>query len=127
MLAGDIDQEDEFLIGKAVVSISLVIHEYIGFGVCEETGPEILVIVVIIGALHLLQVLDDCGCDGVVEPLILLESLQDVVRDGAGILRLESIDPAIVQVSIVVTLTDIATTLGDLAPQIGALLVGQVS
>lgn len=96
MLIGDIDQEDEPLIGKAIVSITLVIDENIRFGVGEEAGFEIIVIVVIVGALHLLQILNDCGCDRVVQPLVLLQPLQDVVSDGACILRLESIDPAII-------------------------------
>lgn len=118
MLIGDIDQKDKSFIGKAVVGIALAIDEYIRFGVGKETGPIIIVVVVIIGPLYLLQVLNDCRCDGVVQPLVLPQSLQDIVRDGAGILCLKGINPAVIQVSIVVTFADVPTALYDLAPKI---------
>lgn len=112
-----VDQEDEFVVaGVVLAQVALVVREDGCFGVREDAGAEVAVSVVVVGSLDLLEILYDCGCDGVVEPLAAPQLLERVLSHHACKLSLKLLYPSSVEGRWVLALADVPAALDELVP-----------
>lgn len=91
----------------------------------EDEGFVVVVVVIVIGPFDIFEIFDDSWGNCIVKPLVFLQPLQNLIVNDPTILCLKILHPIIIQITIVIYITDTSTAINNFPPVEWWLLIWQ--